>query len=408
VRIAIVDDESVTCEGLASMIAAQKNESWRLTAVFNDSEEALETCDWDDVDLLLADINMPGMSGLELVESLRDRGWDTLVIIISGYAQFEYARKAMINNAVDFIIKPVASDKLFSSLRKAEAILAERSAERSSRMFIQSNMARLVREYFSEIIFETRMMTEEHKSDLFASFGLAGKRYELLVFLSDTSGESMTSLMEETRLGQEASLYWYSSGSGLYTVLAICGKPDDFSPEAFRALAEQRIGSMAWCGSARTDSVDSLNALHMGLLRRMRDAKVAEPMRPLDRETATGRLPSMNVDYAPPVLRALRIIQQDFAKPLSLTILSDKVCVHPTYLSNLFKKQTGLALIDYINHYRVEEAKKLLEDPLNKIYWVSEQVGFVNQRYFSQVFKKISGLTPVEYRSNCYLHGGRR
>jgi len=78
--------------------------------------------------------------------------------------------------------------------------------------------------------------------------------------------------------------------------------------------------------------------------------------------------------------------------------------VHPTYLSNLFKKQTGITLIDYINHYRVEKAKELLSDPLNKIYWITEQVGFVNQRYFSQVFKRITGLTPVEYRTHCIIH----
>ncbi len=103
------------------------------------------------------------------------------------------------------------------------------------------------------------------------------------------------------------------------------------------------------------------------------------------------------------MLQVLEIIDQEYAQPLSLTMLSSRVCVHPTYLSNLFKKQVGLTLIEYINRRRIEQAKKLLEDPLNKIFWISEQVGFINQRYFSQVFKRITGLTPVEYRSNFFL-----
>lgn len=407
-RVVIVDDESVICEGLANMLAAQKGENWQLTAVYNDTEEALETCDWDNVDLLLVDINMPGISGLEMVETLRERGYDTLVIIISGYAQFEYARKAMLNNAVDFIIKPVASDKLFYALHKAQAILAERMAARNSRMFIQSNMDRLMHEYFSEILFETRVVSEEQKRNLFTSFGLEDKSYVVLVFLSNGTGEAITTLMETTRDEQKATLHYYSGGSGLNTVIAVCAEPDDFDPDAFRSLAERQTGNIAWCGYARTDSLDMLNTLQVRLLEQMRDSRLPKSLQPLGRHKTEPNLPDIKSGYSPPVMLTLKIIQQDYAKPLSLTILSDKVCVHPTYLSNVFKKQTGLALVDYIHHYRVEQAKKLLEDPLNKIYWITEQVGFVNQRYFSQVFKKITGLTPAEYRSNCYLHPGQQ
>ena len=407
-RIVVVDDETLICEGLANMLAAQKGEDWRLSAVYNDTEEALETCDWDRVDLLLLDINMPGMSGLEMVETLRERGWDTLVIIISGYAHFEYARAAMLNKAVDYIVKPVASDKLFAALRKAQGLLAERSAERNSRLFIQANMDRLMREYFSEALFETRVMPEDEKRSLVASFGLADKSYALLVFLSAGKRESIPTLMEAARRELKAALYCFPSESGLNAVIAVCAESGDFDPGVFRALAQKLTGDVVWCGFARADCLDSLNALYFELLEQMRDSQAVKSLQPRALRGPDADLPATRGDYSPPVMRAIQLIRQDYAKPLSLTILSEKVCVHPTYLSNLFKRQTGLALIDYINHYRVEQAKRLLEDPLNKIYWVTEQVGFANQRYFSQVFKKIAGLTPVEYRSYRYVHPGQR
>jgi two-component system response regulator YesN len=402
-RIVVVDDESLIGQGLSRMLAVQQEEDWHLSVVYHDAEEALETCNWDTADVLLADINMPGMSGLEMVETLRERGWDTPVIIISGYAQFEYARAAMLNNAVDFIVKPVAPDKLFSALRKAQSILAERAAERNSRRFIEGNMNRLTREYLSEVLFEARAMPEEERRKLFDSFGLEGKSYALFVFLSGGRSEGIPALLEAARGEQKATLYGYPSGTGLNTVLALCREPGDFDPGAFRALAGKHAVDIAWYGFARTGSLDALNRLYIGLLEQMRDSRAMEALRaPAKRAEGSDPL-NMKGDYSPPVREAIRLIQQEYARPLSLTILSEKVDVHPTYLSNVFKKQTGLALIDFINHYRVEQAKKLLEDPLTRIYWVGEQVGFANQRYFSQVFKKIVGLTPVEYRSTCYL-----
>ena len=98
---------------------------------------------------------------------------------------------------------------------------------------------------------------------------------------------------------------------------------------------------------------------------------------------------------------AIQYIQEHYQQPLSLGQIAEAVYLHPTYLSNLFKKQTGYAVVDYINMVRVQHAKTLLADPRNRIYWIVEQVGFSNQRYFSAVFKKNTGLTPMQYRCRC-------
>ena len=101
------------------------------------------------------------------------------------------------------------------------------------------------------------------------------------------------------------------------------------------------------------------------------------------------------------VRMAIQYIQEHYQQPLSLGQIAEAVYLHPTYLSNLFKKQTGYAVVDYINMVRVQHAKTLLADPRNRIYWIVEQVGFSNQRYFSAVFKKNTGLTPMQYRCRC-------
>ncbi|MDO4294258.1 MAG: response regulator [Eubacteriales bacterium] len=67
-------------------------------------------------DLLITDIRMPGLTGLELMRRLRQEGFSTSVVIISGYAEFEYAREALQLGAFDYLLKPVEEESLYAIL----------------------------------------------------------------------------------------------------------------------------------------------------------------------------------------------------------------------------------------------------------------------------------------------------
>ena len=69
------------------------------------------------------------------------------------------------------------------------------------------------------------------------------------------------------------------------------------------------------------------------------------------------------------------------------------------YLGRLFKKETGMCIGDYINLRRLEIAKELLASTDDKIISISSSVGFNNVTYFNRLFKKQTGLTPLQYRS---------
>ena len=70
-----------------------------------------------------------------------------------------------------------------------------------------------------------------------------------------------------------------------------------------------------------------------------------------------------------------------------------------SYLSRLFKDETGYTIGDYLLNYRIKQACLLLDDSSAKIYEVANQVGFRDQRYFSVLFKKIVGITPREFQN---------
>ncbi len=79
-------------------------------------------------------------------------------------------------------------------------------------------------------------------------------------------------------------------------------------------------------------------------------------------------------------------------------MLAEQFYLHPNYLSRLFKEKTGKNFVEYMTEIRMEQVKKLLENPDNRIADISIMVGYDNARYFNKGFKPYMGMTPSEYR----------
>ncbi len=99
------------------------------------------------------------------------------------------------------------------------------------------------------------------------------------------------------------------------------------------------------------------------------------------------------------VKMAIDYIEQNYNDTLSLQNLAKAVYMNPSYFSSLFKQQTGYGFSDYLVQVRVEHAKQLLIDQPNlKSYEIANQIGYKDAKYFTQIFKKLTGYTPMEYR----------
>jgi two-component system response regulator YesN len=83
---------------------------------------------------------------------------------------------------------------------------------------------------------------------------------------------------------------------------------------------------------------------------------------------------------------------------MTISRISENTHLSPAYLSYMFKKSTGQTLIKYINDYRIEKSKELLQDKKLKISNIAIRVGCGDSNYFTKIFRKACGLTPSEYR----------
>lgn len=96
---------------------------------------------------------------------------------------------------------------------------------------------------------------------------------------------------------------------------------------------------------------------------------------------------------------ALRYIEEHCTEHLSLADVADNVYVSQWHLSKLINRHARQSFFDLLNHYRVQRSQAMLADPMYKVNEVAYAVGYADVAHFSRIFKKVTGKTPMEYRS---------
>lgn len=118
-RLVVIDDEYIVVEGIKAMIARKKLE-YEVVGCAYDGIHGLEIICETKPDLVITDIRIPGMDGLSMIESAKELCKDTAFVVISGYTEFEYARKALRLGVKGYIDKPISIDKLNDVLNFVE------------------------------------------------------------------------------------------------------------------------------------------------------------------------------------------------------------------------------------------------------------------------------------------------
>ena len=127
----IAEDEEFILEGIANLIDWESF-GIQVTHLAVNGQEALKKWEEEAVDIIITDITMPIMDGLELIQQIREKDTRVRIIIISGYDEFEYARRAISMGVDDYILKPIDDEELTKVLQRALERLGEIDAKSKS------------------------------------------------------------------------------------------------------------------------------------------------------------------------------------------------------------------------------------------------------------------------------------
>ena len=130
-KLIIVDDEPKIRKGLFKLLDAQ--EGFKVTGIFEDVRSALKALYELEADVIITDIKMPEVSGLELIRQIRERNLKLRIIILSGYSNFSYAQKAIELGVTRYLLKPTDPRELISVLREVERELQPEASEKDGK-----------------------------------------------------------------------------------------------------------------------------------------------------------------------------------------------------------------------------------------------------------------------------------
>lgn len=123
-KVMIVEDEELILQGIKNIVHWEALEL-NLVHMAHSGQEALEMWKREPVDIIITDIEMPEMSGLELLKKIRSEDELVRFIILTGYDEFEYAREAIRLEVENYILKPINEEELEKQLKEAVAKLEE-------------------------------------------------------------------------------------------------------------------------------------------------------------------------------------------------------------------------------------------------------------------------------------------
>jgi two-component system response regulator YesN len=164
-RILVADDERPVVDGISHIVRRDLSAEFEIAGTASSGREAVEKAVLLAPDLVLMDVRMPGLSGLDAVRELRARGSRASVILITAYERFDIAREAVELGVLDYLLKPVSKDSLARSLRSALALI-ERKAEAEKREIEGRERAESMRGLAEAAFLQSLMLGERSAAEM--------------------------------------------------------------------------------------------------------------------------------------------------------------------------------------------------------------------------------------------------
>jgi two-component system response regulator YesN len=394
--VLIADDEPKIRRGLRTAIERLRDDM-QVVAEAEDGQKAFELARREKPDILMIDVRMPFLNGLELIERINAEDGDCVIIVVSGHDEFEYAQRALQLKVFEYVLKPVPQEILAGVLARAAAALDSGRRQRQYLAWAQDQLERnlpLLREQFLRDWMRGRLSPVELVEQArFFDVPSSGPASLALIHVVDRAIPTAPSEERERRLG----LYAVRSAveelfSGFSPLWVFSDERDDI------VVLCACAGGRGWVEAAAGLESRVVPSLCQALIVVQTAVPEAGQGVPEAYEALSAEVAERGSHRAL-VATAQRYIDAHFGEPtLSLEEVASSARISPGYLSRLLKLETGFSFVDYLARVRINKAVQMMSDPAVKVYEVAEAVGYQSQHYFSRAFKRVFGRPPVEYR----------
>lgn len=385
-KILIADDEELERKSLHIFFSRNFPDVVLLPDAANGSQ-VVETVLHQKPDILILDIEMPGLNGLEALKIIRQNNRSIHVIIKTAYSKFDYAQEALNLHADFFLLKPVRKEELKACIRQIimqieqEDIKTEQSLPQDSPIPKIALLSSILHSWADDG--DIRKYAENLSIDFRSGFML------LIAFPDNHSFDkaAVIRLLEE----KMPLITDFVLGPFEDNILPVMCYSSEFSPPSGRDRngselcqvlsswinGQSGISPVIYWGKTVSDIIE-LRSSWLDALRQLKKQPSFHSLQLPENDT---------------LRKVLDYIHQHYYEDISLERLAEYVKMNPSYLSHLFRTKLKKNYTDYVNEYRISQAVRLMQEGMTGIRELSLRVGYTYPSYFCRLFKKYTGYT---------------
>jgi two-component system response regulator YesN len=439
-NILLVDDEPLICKGLSNLLASSGLDIQTIL-IAHSGFEAMDYLRMEEIDLLITDIQIGDMNGIDLMhQAMMIKPWIQM-IVVSAHETFQYAQLAMRLGAKDYLIKPTKNEQFLDSVRNV-------LLKMDKQMPTQDDFTTRTHEYFrmeDPLPQRTALLNRifanltDHTDSLAMLTELYGIELSGPYFSMITINLNLKSIDNDNPVqSKDAELLQYAVLNivnelldKVWNHIAFYSNDQEISiviqwdEKKYEELSINKINQLDMIGRSLQFNIHKYLKLScivgisqilkgvefLGLLNEQSHNAISRNKVHPDHFVFYYGDFNMQVDSLEPtdeelssqnniiVEKAKVYIDNNYAqKGLTLHDVAHKNHVSPNYLSYLFKKITGHNLWEYVIRLRMEESKKLILKTDLRRYEIAERVGYESPEHFSKIFKKYYGISPSEVK----------
>lgn len=411
--IVVADDEAELRQAIIRRVNWEEI-GFTVVAEAENGAEALEFVEQLEPDLLLTDIRMPFVSGIELARQVREIRPTTQIAFLSGHDDFVYAQQAIQYNIISYMLKPISAQELTEELIKIKEKIDEKfrnfvtgEKEHVDSRVIPFLYPLILDEYQEEADSnrEQELMQQAIDCGIIANTNNSFQYTIMVTNITNSEGKNITkesnvSSIDSILKKYMKSITFYTNGRVISLLMATKNTFDKYLHIATEEICQSVNRIMekeCVIGVGRVE--ERISGVRNAYVEAMKALSFAK-----DSSVGIYFISDVDKHKNSTVLiteQAIEIIEKQFQNSeISLSSVSNEIGVSPNYLSTSIKKVTGITFIDLLSKKRIELAKELLQRSNKKIRDIAEECGYSDQHYFSYCFKKYTGMSPNACRKN--------
>ncbi len=394
--IAIVDDDIIMLGKIARYLEKECDDCVVCAKCLNGSSALAAVREYSP-ELMILDMDMPDMTGTEVIRTLFDEKALPSTLVLSNYDNYEFVREAMKYGAYDYLLKhQLTKETLLEKITELRKESAQK--EHKENLYHQIKgvaLSRMLTDLFLEQVDEDK--SKEIEKLLIDGDMEMGRKYVctcLRIKDSDSSTDSSAAAGRKKIIRgilSVADTVYGAIGNGV-----VCHMGHGEFAVLHTYQGDKESGEIEKEVEAYTHTLISNVKKLLGIELYYAMSDVSKEI--MDSyQSAMEKLEEQNLDGLSEYVKdTLAYIDKQFDKDISLETVAKEIHVSPSYLSRLFKREMNMSFTEYLNSYRIKIARQYIEEGNHNLYEISEKTGFNSYNYFLKVYKEYTGLRPSE------------